>query len=333
MATTRCLTLFDLPADVLRYMCTFLNQEDKFVLRWVKQFRLYYTFKKYKSKHDVAPNFVGRGHLNLLRWASNHKFPMANRSTKMINIAIDKGYLKILKWLERRFSEDIDTEDTCPRVARNGHLDMLMWLRRRDPPCQWDAATPYEAAKNGHLDVLTWCLTQDPPCPVDTSTLMGAIRAGHLAIVVWLQTTPQVPHKEVWNSKMTAEAAAYGHIHILRWLRYGLAIPRDWDELACANAAQYGHLETLKWLRSQTMPCPWDKETCNVAAQYGKFDILKWARNQDPPCPWDTNAIRHAEVGKHMDIAQWIRGQHPPSHDGPMGPQGVPNICRRNNSS
>ena len=54
------------------------------------------------------------------------------------------------------------------------------------------------------------------------------------------------------------------------------------NELACANAAAYGQLEALMWLRSEG--CHWDERTCAGAAAGGHLDVLKYAHENG--CPW-----------------------------------------------
>ena len=58
---------------------------------------------------------------------------------------------------------------------------------------------------------------------------------------------------------------------------------RPWDEDTCSNAARYGHLHVVQWLRSQNPPCPWDEWTCTFAAGNGHLHVLQWLRSQNPP--------------------------------------------------
>ena len=54
-----------------------------------------------------------------------------------------------------------------------------------------------------------------------------------------------------------------------------------WNERTCAEAALYGKLEILKWLR--TNGCPWDKRVCDYAIKFGYMELLKWARENNCP--------------------------------------------------
>ena len=87
-----------------------------------------------------------------------------------------------------------------------------------------------------------------------------------------------------------SEAAAGGHLDVLKWLR-NEGCP--WDEWTCSAAANVGHLEVLKWLRKENdPPCPWDEWTCSNAAEYGHLEVLKWLRNEG--CPWDESTCSAA---------------------------------------
>ncbi len=52
---------------------------------------------------------------------------------------------------------------------------------------------------------------------------------------------------------------------------------RDAD--LCSQAARYGHLDVLKWLRS--IDCQWDQYTAANAAEHGCIDVLEWARKNN----------------------------------------------------
>ena len=52
----------------------------------------------------------------------------------------------------------------------------------------------------------------------------------------------------------TAESTENCHLHKLQLLH----VMCPWNEIASHNAAAKGHLEVLKWLRNQDHPCPWD---------------------------------------------------------------------------
>ncbi len=327
---SHAMTLFKLPGDILRYLCKFLNQEDKFVLQWIKQFRPYYVLDKRIGKFSFALKVAARNHVTLLQWAYERGCPIVSRTRSISYTAASNGHTEILQWLRCHpqlyiasmpaAETDDETYDPdslfwsvelCSRAAVNVRLITLQWLRNLDPPCPWDRETAASAARDGHLSTLQWLLSQQPPCPANERCVLAAIEWGHLEIVQWLQTAPQAPHFE-WSSAMTTAAASRGRIHILKWLRYELPMPCDWDSTACTRAAARGDFETLRWLRSQDPPCPWDESTCREAAECGWFEILKWLRSQDPPCPWDTTAIRGAELEDHDEIAEWIRDQDPP---------------------
>ena len=131
---------------------------------------------------------------------------------------------------------------------------------------------------------------------------------GYLHILQWLRA--QSP-PWLWSTWTCRNAAMNGHLHILQWLRAQVP-PCPWDEYVCTRAASGGHLHILQWLRAQDPPCPWDEETCSRAAAYGNLYILQWLRAQDPPCPWDDHTCEYAARNNHFRVLKWLRAQSPP---------------------
>ena len=43
----------------------------------------------------------------------------------------------------------------------------------------------------------------------------------------------------------------------------------------CADAAAEGHLNVLRWARENG--CPWDERTCKLAAEEGHLEVFNWA--------------------------------------------------------
>jgi len=63
-----------------------------------------------------------------------------------------------------------------------------------------------------------------------------------------------------------------------------------WGESTCHNAAAGGHLEVLKWARERK--CKWTAGTSAVAAGGGHMEVLQWLGEHG--CPFDRNACMFA---------------------------------------
>jgi len=130
--------------------------------------------------------------------------------------------------------------DTCSSAAANGHLEVLKWVRPyRSEDTPWFGST-----LGVYIDSLL--VVGDQCCP--------------------------------WDSKTCTNAAANGHLEVLKWART-VAVPAcDWDVYTCTCAAANGHLEVLKWARTVAVPaCELDWNACVEAAESGRhFEVLKW---------------------------------------------------------
>jgi hypothetical protein len=73
------------------------------------------------------------------------------------------------------------------------------------------------------------------------------------------------------DTRSTRDAAHYGQLNILKWLR-GM-IGCKLEENTCRIAARNGHFEVLQWLRENG--CSWDEDTCSYAAENGHLEVLK----------------------------------------------------------
>jgi len=60
--------------------------------------------------------------------------------------------------------------------------------------------------------------------------------------------------------------------------------PCPWDERAAENAAAIGHLELVRWLRAQEPACPCDwRQVLHIAEIYGHLEVAKWLCEQGAP--------------------------------------------------
>lgn len=81
----------------------------------------------------------------------------------------------------------------------------------------------------------------------------------------------------------------------------------------CDEAARYGHINVLKWLRNPKNPFgifSWGASTCYSATKYGKLETLKWLRDFDRGesiCPWNGgHCYQIAKYNNDKKMLQWI---------------------------
>lgn len=184
-------------------------------------------------------------------WLSNaaKSASCKTRVSILICAAASRGYLKVLKEMQRLHRVSKWPQYACFFAAEGGHLETLKWLRSEG--ASWNTATCRVAAERAHIRVLKW---------------MRGLKAPHSAPCPW----------DKWT---TAEAAKRGDIEMLEWcIENGC----PWSVESCHQAAHGGHLECLKLLRESG--CPWDKWVTYYAAKGGHVAMLRWAA--DNGCPW-----------------------------------------------
>ena len=235
-----------------------------------------------------------------------------------------RGYTSALEWaIERGYRID---EDTCAAASRGGRLCAPMRLRERG--CPWDNSTPMAAAIAGHGDIVRWSVENG--CPVNVLKVAAqCARSGdsHTLGLVWGTRPDGEKRREDWERVIISEAAAGGHVDLIKELREGRGF--QWDSLTCASAARGGHIDALRWVGTSGCPwdaetcagavasedsgclawvretgCPWDERSCAEAALLGRVDILSELCEEG--CPWDSSATAAAAKGGHLATLKWL---------------------------
>lgn len=125
-----------------------------------------------------------------------------------------------------------------------------------------------EATSKGYLSILQWLRKRHPL----NSSFVYAIAARHnrMNILQWLFFQLRVGN--VHDAHITGQAAAGGHLSVLKWLdRKGFTI----SLVAAGHAAHNGHLDVLQWL------CNFPKAWCpffiaSEAASGGQYRLFRW---------------------------------------------------------
>ena len=122
---------------------------------------------------------------------------------------------------------------------------------------------------------------------------------GNLDLLTWSYSYIDLYQKHVWNEDACSEAALYGHLDVLKYLRQNGC---PWNSDACSSAALNGHLDVLKYLRQNG--CSWNSNACSSAALNGHLDVLKYFYQKRSP--WDERACSNAALNGHLDVLKYL---------------------------
>jgi len=101
------------------------------------------------------------------------------------------------------------------QVAQTNKLELLKWAREVKH-CEWDEKTITVAALIDNLEMLKYCFSNE--CPYDEEeSCKAAAGEGHLDCVRFLFDKVK-PSRET-EKEAAGQAAAYGHVDILKYLR------------------------------------------------------------------------------------------------------------------
>ncbi len=163
-------------------------------------------------------------------------------------------------------------------------------------------------ARRGHLDAMRQLHAQSRTASlVQPSTLRQAAAGGHLNVVRWLMEE-QGCRDGSCGEAYTA-AAEYAQLHILQYLR-ARQPPLPCNIHACVAAAHGGHVAILDWLRRDRLG--WTSDVAAAAAGAGQLATLRWVVEQG--CPLGTrngnDCAREAAAGGHVDVLRFLGSQN-----------------------
>ena len=163
----------------------------------------------------------------------------------------------------------------CFQVAKTNKLELLKWARE-EKKCKWSSHTIYAAAGQGNLEMVKYCVANK--CPIDEDACAEAAEFGHLECLKYLREEAKAP----WDLRTAYWAALNGHLHILEYL-----VERKYDEFdeeACEIAAGTGQLDCLKYLH-ETAKAPWDSDAVWEAHKNDQTECLQYLLDNNCPLP------------------------------------------------
>jgi len=129
---------------------------------------------------------------------------------------------------------------------------------------------------------------------------------GQLKTLKWLNSNELFS-----NISAIDNAAEYGQIHILEWLKEIGLDDSYFSDFTSGNAAEGAQLETLEWLKKND--CPFTDYTFSRGAKSGQINIMEWLK--DINCPWDSHCYSCAGEGNHLNILNWLEEKGCPKGD------------------
>jgi hypothetical protein len=172
---------------------------------------------------------------------------------------------------------DWTERDFCLEVAQTNKLELLEWARE-EKKCEWNGKTINAAAGQGNLEMIKYCVANE--CPLDVRACAEAARYGHLEILKYLREEVKAP----WDLNTAICAALNGHLHIFEYL-----VERKFDKYdvwACECAAEKGHLDCLKYLH-ETAKAPWDEDALYFAHENNHTECVQYLLDNNCPLPPD----------------------------------------------
>jgi hypothetical protein len=260
------------------------------------------------------------GHLDILKWFYElGRYKEAFNGPKIAEIAAKYGHMDILLWMYKvvTFSDDVTTV-----AAKHNHWSIVKWLVYEN---MFDLnQILINAIQNRAFHIVSWCMLLFDNLPFsDINILKSAVSQHSLGYIEWL-----INLGFIYSSIVVEEAAKYGRLDILKWMKYSLNI--EFNEDIAEAAASSGNLSLLNWLHEEKCPFnsslivlqlakhnnialfEWALKTLHVqitrevlciCAGEGNLEVLKWLFQY---CPYDFTIKYSAILRKRTNVVEWL---------------------------
>ncbi|CEG44777.1 Myosin light chain kinase-related [Plasmopara halstedii] len=250
-----------------------------------------FRFEIYTNQlYAVAKN----GHLKVLQWLHEHKYPVHCRRAHVVRGAAAGGHQNIIEWMEFTFESlarqrhrirvdgagaygDLQfvqwlsyqkyrfTTHALDDAAAGGFLPVVCWMHENVEKSSCTVAAMDRAAANGHLDVVKY-LHQNRKEGCTTAAMDNAARHGHYEVVKFLHDNR--------SEYCTAMAGETQSVAVLQFLkenkRLRTKLPKTID------ASTIGNLELLQWLYAYDRRHFGFEAVVDEAREHNHFHILRW---------------------------------------------------------
>jgi hypothetical protein len=252
-------TIFCLPVEMLQMIFVLSGEVSLYPLKFTCH--QFWEIIGLRNVPCYASKVAKTGNLPLLQWACDQGV----RIDGMLGTAaIIGGNLRMVEWLDNKGICKFG-EWSWEAAAVHGHMHILEWLRTASQI--YDVKTPVYAAKHGHLEVIKWWkhrLGKSLHATIGDAAASG----GHLHILKWLLREGNIaPRPQAYS-----EAVRSGYLDVMKWL-HKQKVP-IYESIAI-SAAAWGHLHILKWLYNIPIVLP-ITDIRRVAIKRGRVHILEW---------------------------------------------------------
>ena len=156
-----------------------------------------------------------------------------------------------------------------------------------------------DSVSNGHCDLFKWLVTN---VRYDsTSFVEHAVKNGRLEILKYLNGTRNRNSCDYLFHYACRDAAANGHLDVLRYLREHFCL---WDEYTYLGAAKGGHLDIIKYLHENKCPSDLDGYALKYAATNGDLVMIKYLH--EIRFPWNTRVFQSAAKNGNIEILKYL---------------------------
>ncbi|RLN78223.1 hypothetical protein BBJ28_00011392 [Nothophytophthora sp. Chile5] len=212
-------------------------------------------------------------HTEVVEWLLSHASPRPESVRMVLRSAVKAGNLAVVQWLCEQYAVDAKDAFLCAQSC-----------------CRWETAQ--------------WLLTN---CAMPSDRVDWDVAAADGALA-YLQFVHSRFPREMPQQSTPEEAAANGHLEVLRWLHSELAMALTGGVMQ--QAAENGHLEVVQWLHANKCERG-DASTMDGAAQKGHFEVVRWLHdNRDEGCTnaamtWAASMDSAADKG-HLEVVKWL---------------------------
>lgn len=264
----------------------------------------YYNEEDYAK---LSKECVKTGNFKLIVYLYNRfHFIFERAEYNSYAVAIKNDREDIVRWMITTEKIKLGTlpsfwDNELAMVAGKGNLNLLCYMLSCNPENDYadESFILEEAILSGNLELVQYLHM------IGFRSIKACDKAaayGHLHILRFFYSLRSTEKDERFTPSISAhqEAALYGYLHISQWL-HEIKIP--WDETVSTAAAEGGHLKSVQWLIDNG--CPYDDGIVDSAAQGGHFGMLKWALMRGYPSSFD--ACFHVGIRGDLDMLIYLR--------------------------
>ena len=212
--------------------------------------------QQFQVGYDTCSLATMHGHLDVLTWALENGCPWNDHWAS--GRAALRGRIDVLEWI---YEKGYSVRKICEFAAIGNQFDTLRWAVEKGSPL--DGGTFQAAIRNNNWDILEFCINEGCPLP-----FISIFPGSNIEILKRLYETGHVG--DLWGKYTCSEAAYYGRLDILKWLR---ETGCTWgNEGECAYVWMERDIYEYCWENG----CPWPSVKKRGRSSEKKHKLLKF---------------------------------------------------------